>query len=193
MQLTLLSYGNSYVALLHDKVVRYDKSLGLCYTGNPDVDSLINPDVESNFAKTLWRAKFSEYCIVTNAKLGENIVFLYGNNLSGKPVYLVFVHPVGLMPSLFQQGLVLNSSNLILAGMGDQSMLALSLEEKTKLLFANVNSYLNVVTKNPASCLNQFSYFNSNGELFHTDYKTTVVNNVVVDQASNTRLFCMKF
>ncbi|AHX04978.1 hypothetical protein [Ehrlichia japonica] len=192
MQLRLLSYGNLYLALLPDKVVRYDKSLGLCYTGNPDVDSLINPDVESEFAKTLWRAKFSEYCMVTNTKINQNVIFLYGNSLSGKPVYLVFVHPVAHIRNLCQRGVILGEINLISHGEVDESMLTLSLEEKTKALFPTITDVLDVSCRNSTSYMNRFDFFNSQGELFHEEYKTSVLRNAIVCQASGTQVFSMK-
>ncbi|AHX04805.1 hypothetical protein [Ehrlichia japonica] len=192
MQLTLLSYGNSRLALLPDKVVRYDKSLGLYYTVNPDVDSLINPDVESEFAKTLWRAKFNEYCIVSNTKIEEDVVFLYGNNLSGRPVYIICLYPVAHIRRLCQQGLILNDINLVSCGEFDESMLTLSPEEKTKDLFANITGMLDVSRRNSTSYLNRFDFFNSQGELFHEEYKTAVLRNAIVCQASGTQVFSMK-
>ncbi|AHX04645.1 hypothetical protein [Ehrlichia japonica] len=193
MQLTLLSYSNSRLALLPDKVVRYDKSLGLCYTGNPDVDSLIDPNVDYDFAKTLWRAKFNEYCVVTNTKIEEDVIFLYGNNLSGRPVYIIFLHPVAHIRRLCQQGLILGHSNLISRGEVDESMLTLSPEEKTKVLFATyVAGVIDIFSRKSANYLTRFDFFNSQGELFHTDYKTAVLRDAIMDQASGIQIFSMK-
>ncbi|AHC39721.1 hypothetical protein [Ehrlichia muris] len=75
--------------------------------------------------------------------------------------------------------------------MVNQLSLHLSVEEKTKNLFTVVNSNMAIKDRTSTSCLTQFSYFNSSGELFHTEYKITVLNSVSVDQVNGTQLFYM--
>ena len=151
----------------------------------------LNSSSNFTFDKTLYRSKFVDYCIITNNRVGKNIVFLYGKNPLGKQVYLILLHPVGYMHDLFQQGMILTKHNLISTGVVNQSSLHLSVEEKTKDLFTIANSNMAIGARTPTSCLTQFSYFNSSGELFHIEYKITVLNSVSVDQVNGTQLFYM--
>ncbi|AHC39722.1 hypothetical protein [Ehrlichia muris] len=69
MHLILLSYGNSEIVLLPEKVCHYDKALDLCYTGNPVIDMQLNSSSNFTFDKTLYRSKFVDYCIITNNRV----------------------------------------------------------------------------------------------------------------------------
>ncbi|AHX04891.1 hypothetical protein [Ehrlichia japonica] len=193
MDLILLSYGVSAALLLPSRRCNYDKSLNFCYTGDPSVDALINPNMDTNFAPMLYRSKFTDYCIVNNPKVAENIVFLYGHNPSGNSVYLIFLHPVGSMPTMFQQGSLLDDTNFISAGIVDHSMSNSSPEEKTKYLFTQVKNLINISATNPVSSINQFTYFNSKGCVFCTEYATTSLRTVDVDSVSGNQVFRMKF
>ncbi|KJV65345.1 MULTISPECIES: hypothetical protein [Ehrlichia] len=193
MQLMLLSYGSSQLVLLPVNSCSYNKELDICHTGNPNIDmQLVVPLSQSIFYGTLYRSILNDYSIVTNAKSGENIVFLYGKNPVGHPMYVVFICPIGTMHTVFQQGIVLDSSNFVSAGMFDQSMFNESSENKTLGLFDLVSSSIEIVTKSPVSYLTRLSYFNSSGNLFHTDYKTAILKNVSVDPVTNSQICYMK-
>ncbi|AHC39720.1 hypothetical protein [Ehrlichia muris] len=192
MQLMLLSYGESRLALLPSKMCAYDKMLNCCYTGNPDIDGVINPQNESEFSQYLYRSQFCDYCVVSSPKLEGNVMFLYGNNPSGKPVYIVFLHPNGLIPDIFEQGLVLDNSNFLSSGFLGDIILNATSEERTIALFDQISSQLEIFAKTSISYITQMNYFNSSGELFNTDYKTVTLKNVTVDSVGE-QIFCMKF
>ncbi|WP_395877314.1 hypothetical protein [Ehrlichia muris] len=191
MHLILLSYVDSQLSLLPEKYIRYNKELNRCYTGDTDTDVLLNPVGISNFSQRLYRSRFYDYSIVSNPKLGDNLVFLYGNNPSGKSVYVALLQPNGLMPNLFQEGVILNEKNLISAGVLDATLSNLSSEEKTIRLFPSVVDMLEITAETPRSCLTQFSYFNSCGEIYNTSYKSIVLDSVDVDQLGD-QIFHMK-
>ncbi|AHC39719.1 hypothetical protein [Ehrlichia muris] len=192
MQLILLPYGDSQLSLFPTKSIHYDKALNVCYTGDPDTDILFQLVGIAEFSQNLYRSKFDDYCIASNPKLERNIVFLYGSNPSGQPVYMALFQPVGLMPSLFQEGVILNRYNLISTEVLDESLSTLTPEEKTIRLFPTIISMVDIITKSARPRLDQFNFFNSSGNLFSTDYKSTALNSVNVDQAGD-QTFCMKF
>ncbi|WP_395877316.1 hypothetical protein [Ehrlichia muris] len=191
MELMLLSYGDSQLALVPTRNISYDKALNLCYTPYMNLTNLLNPAGDSEFSQNLYRSKLTDYCVVNSPKLGHNVVFLYGSNPSCKPVYVALLQPIGFMHTLFQEGVILNGSNFVSAGLLDMSLSNLPSEEKTIKLFPTVISMVDIITRTSRPYLNQFSFFNSSGNLFYIDYKSTVLNSVNVDQAGN-QTFYMK-
>ncbi|KJV65344.1 MULTISPECIES: hypothetical protein [Ehrlichia] len=193
MHLMLLSYGDSQCILLPVNSCSYNKELNICHTENPNIDMrLLSLVGNSIFSEDLYRSKFDDYSIVTNAKSVENMVFLYGKNPGCQHVYLVFICPISVMRTVFQQGIVLGSSNFVSAEVLDQSMFNESSENKTLSLFTLVSNKIRIATKSPVSRLTQFSYFSSNGELFHTSYKTTVLKSVSVNPTTNAQRYFMR-
>ncbi|AHC39718.1 hypothetical protein [Ehrlichia muris] len=191
MHLILLSSVRSELILLPAKDVHFNKMLGYCYTSNNNLNMQIAmPVMDDMFYKRIYRTKFTDYNIVSSELLNLSLVFLYGKNPVSEPAHLVFMCPSDLIPTLFQEGVLLNTSTFLTAGVNYRP--DLSLKDKTKCLFDDVKNRVSIRSSVPDGRMYRFSYLDSSGNMFHQSYQSTVLELVRVDEVSNDVEFVMK-
>ncbi|WP_052278602.1 hypothetical protein [Ehrlichia canis] len=91
---------------------------------------------------------------------------------------------------LGNRGIVLDSQALISGGTLYNNK---PVEENTLTLFHNFRNYMKFVSNTATPRTYRLDFFNMAGELFHTDYRDTQLEQVIVDQVTGDNKYIMHF
>ena len=139
----------------------------------------------------LYGSKFKKYCIITNTRLPTVVYCLYGTTrgMEDRP-FLIFGLEPNSLGSLGERGVVLDDGVLLNGGFLHNSN---TVEENTKELFSEFRQFMKLTSENGVTRTYRFDFFNMAGELFHTDYRNTQPDHVVVNNITGNSEYIMHF
>ena len=197
MDLRLLLLECGLPILLPTNACIYNAESGMYYTPDMHMNARLAPTLQSsgdNQFHKMYGVRFTRYTAVCSITLGQDVVFMFGNNrISGEIAFLVVRMPRYLMRDASLRGLVLNRNDLLTYGCISELRDMISYEDYTLMLFNKFKEHMkiNCYTPNPRSHV--LDFYNDDGRLFCISHFNTVLYDVKVNELTNEQIYVMKF
>ncbi|AAZ68516.1 hypothetical protein [Ehrlichia canis] len=193
MELILLFEGNVPV-LYPASVCTYNKLQDSYTISYPtlDISTTVQRPGSDVPLYRLYGSKFNSYCIVSNTSLPRIMYYLYGTTRGGgeDSPFLIFGLKHNSLSRLGEEGVVLDDEVLLNGGFLRDSG---TVEENTVQLFERFRRFMKLESDVGTPRTYRFDFFNSGGDLFHTDYRSTQLEQVAVNPVTGNNRYIMHF
>ena len=150
------------------------------------------PNPQSPYSRfhTLFLSRFMKYCIMTSVSLPLDMLCLFGySGLLNKHTCLFLKIPKDSIHDLSENGGVLTRDFLVGCGVQAEQHSESEYREYAIGMFNSIKSRITMNFSTPGNRNHIVSFYDSSGELFHTEYVTSKFSNTIVHPLTNTMIY----